>query len=165
MKFQNLKLYFLLITILCVLILMYNLYQNYHFKNNPLNAQIMERIHTKEQVLKQLSFKYYRISQPIPIVISEKMPNRLYGAATWSQDKQSKIYLNKKRFQENLDYMIDSVLPHEYAHAVMFQLGDTTKENGGHSKKWQQICLRLEGKRCNRFVDNHDILLEKTNPF
>ncbi len=61
--------------------------------------------------------------------------------------------------------MIDSVLPHEYAHAIMFILGDFSRQNGGHSKKWQEICISLEGKKCDRFVNHNDIIIEKTNPF
>ncbi len=57
--------------------------------------------------------------------------------------------------------MIEYVLPHEYAHALMFHFKDFTKVNGGHSKKWQQICLSIDGKKCDRFVEDNDILIEK----
>ncbi len=35
--------------------------------------------------------------------------------------------------------MIDYVLLHEYAHTIMFLLNDFTKENKGHSKRWQKM--------------------------
>ena len=53
------------------------------------------------------------------------------------------------------------VLTHEYAHAMMFYFGDLTKENSGHTKKWQEICYDIGGTTCERFVDRHDILIGK----
>ena len=58
--------------------------------------------------------------------------------------------------------MIKDVLPHEYAHALMFVLGDFSNINGGHSLKWEQICKKLNGLKCDRFVNNHDIIIGKT---
>jgi predicted SprT family Zn-dependent metalloprotease len=154
-----------LIVLIALILLAYNWYINYAFKNNPLSQEIMNKVNQKTQHLEALAFKHYKVQTKIPVIISDKMPNRLYGAATYSKQFKSAIYLNKKRFQENVNYMIDSVLPHEYAHAIMFQLGYITKKNGGHTLKWQQICLQLGGNKCNRFVNNNDVILEKTNPF
>jgi predicted SprT family Zn-dependent metalloprotease len=85
--------------------------------------------------------------------------------AVYSSNKQIKIYLNKNRFKENEEYMIDDVMPHEYAHAIMFELGNFSDENKGHPKKWQTICKKLNGLRCDRFVNHQDILIEKLNIF
>ena len=57
--------------------------------------------------------------------------------------------------------MINNVLPHEYAHALMFVFGNITNKNGGHTKQWQNICLSLEGKKCDRFVKHIDIMMGK----
>lgn len=58
--------------------------------------------------------------------------------------------------------MINDVLPHEYAHALMFVKRVFTDENGGHSKQWQNICIALEGINCNRFVDHDDVIMGKS---
>lgn len=125
----------------------------------------MQRIYDKERVLKIKAKQYYNISSSIPILISDKMPSKLYGAATYDTNKKTVIYLNKKQFQESSDYMIENVLPHEYAHAVMFKLGFLTKKNGGHTLKWQQICRNLGGVKCDRFVNHEDILIGKLPGF
>ena len=70
---------------------------------------------------------------------------------------------NKNHFKESLNYMIQSVIPHEYAHAVMFYLKDFSTQNSGHSKKWQTICETLSQKQCDRYANQHDILIEKTS--
>ena len=57
--------------------------------------------------------------------------------------------------------MIDYVLPHEYAHALMFIFNKFPKQNAGHTKLWQKICLTLEGKKCDRFVKHNDIMMGK----
>lgn len=89
------------------------------------------------------------------------MANNLFGLAVYTQEHKIKIVLNKNRFQESVDYMVDYVLPHEYAHALMFRFGDFTKKNGGHTKKWQKICLSLNGKKCDRYVKHNDIIFGK----
>ena len=165
MFLQKLKTFFLALTILATLFLIYNWYENFQFKNNPLNKNIQEQIYTKQKDLEYLSYKKFNIKRKIPIIISEKMPSKLFGAATLSRNGKIEIYLNKFHFQESLDYMIDDVLPHEYAHALMFVYGETTNRNGGHTKQWQNICKALNGLRCNRFVNHNDIIIGKTNFF
>ena len=96
----------------------------------------------------------------MPIVITNKIPDNLFGLTTYKKGI-IKILLNKNRFQENENYMINYVLPHEYAHALMFYMGNFTNKNGGHTKKWQQICKNIGGLKCERFVGEKDILMEK----
>lgn len=156
---------FLFITLISAIFLIYLWYKDYEFKTKPLNQDIISKIEQKTMHLRQLAYKNYNITYDIPVLISKNMKNNLFGMAIYSYDKGIIIYLNKNRFKENIDYMIDSVLPHEYAHAIMFVLKDFSKKNAGHSKKWQDICISLEGKKCDRFVNNNDIIIEKTNPF
>lgn len=165
MFLQKLKTFFLTFTILATLFLIYNWYDNYQFKNNPLNQKIMQSIFTKHKELEINTYQKFNIKRKIPIVISDKMPSKLYGAATFSKSGQIQIFLNKKHFQESLDYMIEDVLPHEYAHALMFVYGKTTNQNGGHTLRWQNICKSLNGLRCDRFVNHNDIIRGKTNFF
>lgn len=165
MFFQNLQKFFFITTISALALLVYLWYQDYSFIKNPLNENIQKQIQTKQQELKFLAYRKLNINRDFPIIISDKMTAQRFGMTIYDRKGQIKIYLNKKRFQENSNYMITHVLPHEYAHAIMFELKDFSKINSGHTKKWQNICMKLNGLKCNRFVDNEDILIEKTNPF
>lgn len=155
---------FLFITIVSAFFLVYLWYKEYKFNNSSLDEKIVKRVKEKTRSLKALAYKKYNITYDIPIIISDKMKNNLFGMATFSKNGVV-IFLNKKRFKENVEYMIEDTLPHEYAHAVMFLLGDFSNENAGHTLKWEKICKNLQGKRCDRFVTHDDIIIEKTNPF
>lgn len=163
MFIKKLNLFFLTVTILGSVFLVYNWYQNYQFKNNPLSEKIMQKIYQKHRYLETLSYQKFGIKRKIPVKISDTMPSKLFGAATYSMDGKIVVFLNKKRFQESVNYMIDDVLPHEYAHAIMFVKGDFSDKFGGHTKKWQNICIALEGQRCDRFVNHKDIIIGKTD--
>ena len=152
---------FMLITVLSVILLVYIFYSNQQFKNNPLSSDIISKIDKKKTRLRTLIYNKYGVDINIPIKITDEIGNNLFGLASYSLDKKINIYLNKKRFQENEEYMIDYVLPHEYAHGIMFYFGYIKEANGGHTKKWQDICLALEGKKCDRYVSHNDILIEK----
>jgi len=165
MFFQNLQKLFLGVTIVGTLLLIYLWYEDYSFTNNPLESKYQQQVNLKHAKLKILAYKNFNIKRNFPVIISNNMSSSKFGMTTFDTKGRIEIYLNKKRFKENDKYMIDDVLPHEYAHAIMFAIGDFTNENSGHSKKWQNICLKLEGARCDRFVNHQDILIEKTNPF
>lgn len=145
--------------LLALTLLSYNTYQSYQFKNNPISPEIRQKINTKVDHVESLIRKHFHIDFRPPVVISDKMPSNLYGAAAYDQN-EIKIYLNKKRMRESLPYIIDDVIPHEYAHALMFKFGYIDKSDG-HSARWQQICQKLEGKRCQRYVDHQDIVSGK----
>ena len=165
MFFKNLQYIFLFITTISIILLIYLWYDDYNFKNVPLSNNYISMIKQKEANLKRLIYKNFNISRDIPIIVSDKMKASRFGMAVYSKDNSIKIYLNKNRFKENASYMINDVLPHEYAHAIMFVFKDFAQENSGHTKKWQNICKKLNGLRCSRFVNNKDILIEKTNIF
>jgi hypothetical protein len=122
----------------------------------------MQKLETKNNNIKKLIQKKYNIKIDIPIIISKKVPNNLFGLAVYNGGN-IKIVLNKNRFKESSEYMINNVLPHEWAHAMMFVFGKFTKENGGHTKQWQDICLALDGIKCDRFVNHNDIVMGKLN--
>ena len=42
----------------------------------------------------------------------------------------------------------------------MFRFGKYSEGNG-HSKKWQDMCKKLGGSRCDRYANTRDILREK----
>jgi len=165
MSFVKLQKLFLLITISASALLVYIWYQDYNFTKNPLEQKFQLQIYEKQQRLKSLAFKHYGITRSFHIIISDKMNANRFGMAVYDVNSQISIHLNKKRFKESANYMITDVLPHEYAHAIMFYFKDFSSQNSGHTKRWQNICKKLEGKRCDRFVNNQDILIEKTNPF
>ena len=151
---------FAIITVVSLILLLGVTQNSNDFKNNPLSNDIISKIEQKNNTLKKTIKNRYNIDIDIPIIISNKVNDNLFGMATYS-DGDIKVLLNKNRFQENENYMINYVLPHEYAHALMFYVKDFTKQNGGHTKKWEQICLNIGGLKCDRFVGHNDILMEK----
>jgi len=151
---------FTAITIISTILLFYIINNVYTFKHSNLPDNTLLKLHQKEQHLKNLTMQKYNISINVPIIVSSKLPSNLFGIALYN-DNKIKILLNKNRFFENEEYMIDYVLPHEYAHALMFVFNDFTKKNGGHTKRWQNICLNLGGKKCDRFVKDEDIIMGK----
>ncbi len=163
MFIQKLYRFFFVLVIVSVLLLAYNWHKDYEFDTNPLSQKLEKQIFEKKQQTRQLLRANFGFDLDVPLIVSEKLPSSLFGAAVFTQDEKIIIYLNKKRFKESSEYMIHHVIPHEYAHAVMFYLKDFSKEQSGHSIKWQNICKKLNGIKCDRFVDNHDIIIGKTS--
>lgn len=154
------------ITFISIILLLFISYQDSQFKNNPLSIQTLTLLKQKEYHIRKLILQKYNLNVKIPIIISKELRNNLFGLTTYNQQTNKiQIFLNKKRFQETKQYMIDSVLPHEYAHALMFVLKNYNTINKGHSKQWQEICLNLEGQKCDRFVKDNDIIMDKLNLF
>ena len=151
---------FAVITTVSLVLLGYIYYSNKQFNNNPLSYRILTKIKQKEYKLRKLILEKYGIKVNIPIKISSKIKDNLFGLAVYDNGN-IQIILNKNRFQESEEYMIDYVLPHEYAHALMFTFNNFSPNNGGHSKKWQKVCLSLEGKKCDRFVKHNDVVMGK----
>ena len=157
---KNIYKTFLFIVLISIVLLVVVTYESINFKNSPLSNEIQIKLKKKEYYLRKLALQKYNINTSFPIIISDKLKDNMFGLATYNNGS-IKIILNKNRFQESDEYMIDYVLPHEYAHAIMFLFNDFTKRNSGHSKRWQNICLNLEGKKCDRFVNDQDILMGK----
>jgi len=158
---------FLFITTAAIILLIYSWYNSYQFDNNPLSYELRNNLAQKEHGIKKLIKKHYKIDLNIPLIVTNKMNSKQFGMATYdTRTNQIQIYLNKKRFKESERYMLRDVLPHEYAHALMFAFGDFSNQNSGHTLRWQQACKKLNGSRCDRFVNHDDILIDKTKlPF
>lgn len=156
---KKLKIIFLFFTIFATIVLILNLYSSYKFDNNPISNEIKFKITQKKIEIVKLVKLHYYINFNVPIIITDKMDSSLYGLTYYDGKRKIQIFLNKKRLKENLNYILEDVLPHEYAHALVFRLGKFRGD--GHSKEWQKICLNLNGKRCDRFVNNEDIVMEK----
>jgi len=152
---------FFLITFLSILGIVYIQYDKNSFFNNPLSSSITKKLDKEVMKIRKKILQKYDVNVNFPIKITDKLHSNLYGMATINEKNQIIIYLNKKRFKESEKYMY-GVLIHEYAHAMMFYFGDFTKENSGHSKRWQQICYNLGGTTCERFVNRNDIIFGKT---
>lgn len=147
------------LTLLSAVFLTYNLYRDYRFENSPISKEIESKISQKEREVIALIKKYYRVDFNVPILI-EDIESNLYGVTIYNS-RSIRIVLNKKRIKESLNYMLDDVIAHEYAHALMFYFG----KFDGHSKEWQDICFKLGGSRCDRYVNHKDVIFEKIKPF
>lgn len=152
---------FLFVTFFSLIGLIYVTKEKNKFFNNPLSSDTLQKIEEKVTQLEKTTYQNFGLRVKIPVVIVDSIPNNLFGMATIKSNGEINIILNKNRFKENQKYMIDSVLPHEYAHALIFAFGDFSNYNGGHTKQWEDICHQLEGKKCERFVGDDDILIEK----
>ena len=162
--FNKLNITFLSLTVLCLGLLLNSSYKNYKFDNNPLSNEINKKIAMKKSEIRKLIKKRYKVEFNPSVIVTDKMSGKLFGMAAIDAN-EIKIYLNKKRFKESLNYMIEDVLPHEYAHALMFRFGNFSSKNSGHTITWQKICKNLNGSRCDRFVNHNDILIDKTKLF
>ena len=160
MLHKKLEIFFLTIIIISISVLALNYYNSYSFKHNPLPNSYLERIAAKEKDVLTHMQKNFGFQVKFPIIITDKIPGRLYGLSSY-ENGHITILLNKKVMQESMDYMIDSVIPHEYAHALLFYLHKNSNEKAGHSRLWQQTCLKLGGKDCRQYVNQQEIVMSK----
>lgn len=151
---------FIVMTILALAYLAYGFYQDYSFKNNDISESYKKLIKEKEQEVLANMQKNFGFRFQVPLIVTDKFKGRLYGLTAY-RDGQIEIYLNKKVMQESMEYMIDSVIAHEYAHALMFKLGYLHTGDDGHSDKWQQTCVLLGGVDCRQYVNTHEIIMSK----
>ena len=157
---KKLELIFLLIIITAISILGYNYYKSYTFKNNDISTEYKKLISDKEiEVLQNMQSEFSFVFK-VPLIVTDKFKGRLYGLTSY-KNGEIKIYLNKKVMQESMDYMVDSVIAHEYAHALMFKLGHIHSSKDGHSKEWQITCMKLGGKDCQQYVDQREVIMSK----
>ena len=105
--------------------------------------------------------KNYGFAFKVPLIVTDKFKGRLYGLTAYKNGEIA-IYLNKKVMQESMDYMIDNVIAHEYAHAIIFKLGKRGyAKDDGHSLEWQRACEKLGGLNCEKYVNSHDVVIDK----
>jgi len=157
---KRLEYIFLFIMIFSASVFIYNAYKSYSFKHNPLPKSYVQRIEKEEQNVLNHMQKNFGFQHKFPIIITDKIPGRLYGLTSY-ENGHIKIYLNKNVMQESMDYMVESVIPHEYAHALLFLLGKDTNEKGGHSMEWKRTCEKLGAKECRQYVNQTEIIMSK----
>ncbi len=135
---------------------------------------LYKKIILKEKSVLALMQSKYGFQFDVPIILTKQLEDNVYGVTICDKDDSIKIYLNKKIVQNNLDYVLDTVIPHEYAHALMFkqkllaknrdgyalrvrQVGLTHKsKHDGHNHIWQKTCKDLGGDQCQKFVTHKD---------
>lgn len=157
---KKLEFIFIAIIVIAVGILGYNYYKSYSFKNSDIPLRYKQMIDTKEQEVLQNMQKHYGFKFKVPLIVTDKFKGKLYGLTSYRDGKVT-IYLNKKVMKESMEYMVESVIAHEYAHALMFKQGHLKESNEGHSKKWQISCVKLGGKDCQQYVDREEIIMSK----
>ena len=157
---KKLELAFLSIIAVATLILAYNYYNSYIYNNTDISANYKQRISDKEKEVLQNMQRNFGFTFKVPLIVTDEFKGRLYGLTSY-KNGEIKIYLNKKVMRESMDYMVDSVIAHEYAHALMFKLGHIHEKNDGHSKEWQETCVKLGGVDCQKYVDQNEIIMSK----
>lgn len=157
---KKLEFFFILLIVVALLYLGNSVYSSQQFKNNDIPDSYLKRIKDKENNVLNRMQKYYGLRLDIPVVITDKFKGKLYGLTSYKNGKIT-IYLNKKVMQESMDYMIDSVIAHEYAHALMFRLNHFEKKDSGHSNRWKDACVKLGAKDCQQYVNLHEVVMSK----
>ncbi len=140
-------------------VLLFNFYKSYTFNHNPLPKSYIKQINQVEENILQNMQKNFGFTYKFPIIITDKIHGRLYGLTSYANNHIT-IYLNKKVMKESMAYILSDVIAHEYAHALMFKLGYITDDDG-HSKQWQNICKKLGGRECQRYVNQQEIIMSK----
>jgi predicted SprT family Zn-dependent metalloprotease len=157
---KKLEALFIGMIIIAVLILANNWYSTNNFKNNPISDEYQKLITQKEQEILENMQEHYGFKFQVPLIVTDKFKNRLYGAAV-NKDGKIKIYLNKNVMQESMDYMVDSVIAHEYAHVFMFKKRFNSSKDSGHSAEWKQTCINIGGLNCEQYVDRDEVVMGK----
>ena len=157
---ESLERIFLAIILFAMMILGYNYYGDYIFERD-FEKRYLPSLQKKEMEILQNMQHHFGYAARFPIIITDKIPGRIYGLATFDKQKHVVIYLNKRIFKESFDYILDDVLAHEYAHALLLNRGYVDDTDGGHTVLWQRTCKALGGIHCERYVDRDDIVDRK----
>ncbi|WP_024954104.1 SprT-like domain-containing protein [Sulfurospirillum arcachonense] len=161
MTLKKIQFIFIVISLLALVILIRNWYSTYNFNKNPIPQKYQEAIAKEEQRVLVNMQKNFGFQYKVPIIITDKIPGKIYGVTSLGQDGSVKIYLNKKVMKESIEYIISNVIAHEYAHAVLFKIHAYNNKNDGHSKLWQNTCVKLGGAKCEQYVNSHDVIMKK----
>jgi len=157
---KKLEFIFLSVVFMAIALLSKNYYNAYIFKNNDISDEYKKLIQNKEMQILKLMQNSYGFSFKVPLIITDKFKGKLFGLTSY-KDGEVKIYLNKKVMQESMDYILNNVIAHEYAHAFMFKKQYLQINNDGHSKEWKQVCINLGGLNCKKYVNQNDVVMAK----
>jgi SprT protein len=155
----SLKILFSTILLLGFTILFFNFQKNSKWENGEIPKDVSLKIEKKRVEMENRIRKIYGINPNFPLYISEKLPSNTFGVTTFD-GQNIEIILNKKRLKESLTYILEDVIPHEFAHAVIFYFREDGGKDG-HNWKWQKVCQKLEGTHCEKYVDHQDLIFQK----
>lgn len=156
---KRLEALFLAVIFIASLLLGMNYYESYRFENSEIPEDYKRRIATKEQEVLRRMQEHYGYTVKFPLIVTDEFKGRLYGLTAYN-DGRITIYLNKKVMRESIDYMVTSVIAHEYAHALLFYQGHDGGADG-HSRLWQATCRNLGGQNCRQYVDVDEVVMQK----
>ena len=157
---KSLEKAFLTTIVIALALMALNFYNSYTFKHNPIDKKILKQIRDKAHYIEQNIKAIYGVDIYVDLEVSDKLPSRVYGA-TFEKNKKLHILLNKSVIKESLDLILDDVIAHEYAHAYLLYKGYDQEKDEGHSNRWQNVCKRLGGTTCIRYVDKEDVVRRK----
>lgn len=147
--------------------------KNYESEN------LYKKIILKEKNILKLMKSNFGYTLDVPIVITNELDKNVYGITVCAQDGTIKIFLNETVMQNNINYVVNTVLPHEYAHALMFNQKLLAKnkdgyalrveenkfsnkhKNDGHNHTWKKTCKKLGGDKCQSFATYKDTQMSK----
>lgn len=158
---KKIQVIFLIVSLLAGIILVRNWYNSYSFKNSSISQEYQDAIALEEQRVLNNMEKSFGFKYKVPIIITDKIPGKVYGVTSLDIDGQIKIYLNKKVMQESIEYILSDVIAHEYAHALLFKTRQYKNSSDGHSSLWQNTCVKLGGAKCTKYVNSHDVIMGK----
>lgn len=157
---RSLERLFIGIMLVASMMLGYNFYKEYRFEHD-FDRKYLLALDRKEREILQNMRERLGYAKRFPVVVTDRIPGRVYGLATFDKQGRVVIFLNKRVFKESFDYILDDVLAHEYAHALLLSRGYTTNRNGGHTPLWRRTCRALGGVHCERYVDREDVVERK----
>lgn len=72
------------------------------------------------------------------------------AAAGLANAKTNTLHFNLNYARQNINFILNEVVPHEVAHLVQFQLVGY----GSHDRHWKHLCLSLGGNGQTKFDNN-----------
>jgi SprT protein len=160
-KLTNIIVFMITISIIGII---YNTIKADRLKNSDLSPQIEARIKQKIAYLDQKAYEYYGIRLNIPIKLIDDVPQRIWGMMVYTEQGPQKIVVNRVQLKESPNYIIENVLPHEWAHAIE-RILHGTKDREGHGEAWLKICNQLSKNRCQRYVHTEKVATEKLHHY
>lgn len=161
MVIKKIQIIFVIILLIALAILFRNWYSSYSFKKNPISQKYQLLIKQEEQRILSNMQKNFGFTYQFPLIVTDKIPGKIYGVTFLDNSGDIKIYLNKKVMKESMEYIISNVIAHEYAHALLFKRRSYKNKSDGHSKLWQNTCIKLGGAKCEKYVNSHDVIMNK----
>ena len=149
------------------------IYMNYtntkKFKENPISKYSKQQIEDKRVELVSIIEKKFYLSLDIPIIVMDNKNLIFKNSRAWGiteyKNGNIKIYIKKNILKESEKYVLNTVLPHEFAHAIMFKNNHFYEGKEGHNSKWKEICETISNDTCSMYVDREKVVKQKIDAF